>query len=419
MSSQQIAIIGSGISGLTAAHLLSRQHQVTLFEANDYIGGHTHTVNVELEKENLDVDTGFIVCNNRNYPNFLKFMRQLAVKLQKTEMSFSVRNDALDLEYNGHNLNTLFAQRRNLYHPGFYRLVLDILRFNRESKATLLSDKTAGQTLLQFVKDRSFSATFVNNYLLPMVAAIWSCSLAQAEKFPLGFFLRFFNHHGLLDIRNRPQWYVLKGGSHAYIKPITRPFAERIHCRSPVSAVRRRVDCVELDIKGTTRIFDQVILACHSNQALSILQDANDKETRILGAMAYQENDVILHTDQSLMPIRSAAWASWNFIAGGAANDEPPLVTYCMNILQGLHTKIPLLVSLNARHRIAPDKILQEFTYAHPVYSLESSAAQQDRASICGVNRTHFCGAYWYNGFHEDGVCSALDVTARFGESLS
>ncbi|MCG8414547.1 MAG: FAD-dependent oxidoreductase, partial [Pseudomonadales bacterium] len=341
MSAQRIAIIGSGISGLTAAHLLSRQHQVTVFEANDYIGGHTHTVPVELETEALEIDTGFIVCNNRNYPNFLKFMDRLDVKMQETEMSFSVRNDDLNLEYNGHNLNTLFAQRRNFLRPSFYSLVSDILRFNKESKAAVESDNNDQLTLLQFIESHGFGLNFRDNYLLPMVAAIWSCSLEQAGQFPLTFFLRFFHHHGLLDIKNRPQWYVLQGGSHAYIKPMTESFAQQIRLQSKVTAVHRADEAVELQVNGATETYDQVIFACHSDQALQLLRDPSEPETEILGALDYQANDVILHTDSSLMPSRPLAWASWNFIAGDVAKDEPPLVTYCMNILQGLKTPTP------------------------------------------------------------------------------
>ena len=418
MPPQHIAIVGSGIAGLTAAWLLSRQHRVTVFEANDYIGGHTHTVPVQLGTESLAIDTGFIVCNNRNYPNFLQLMRQLEVPLQPTEMSFSVRNDELDLEYNGHNLNTLFAQRRNLLRPRFYRLVADILRFNSAGKAALAAASGAQQTLHEFVASHGFSQTFRDNYLLPMVAAIWSCSLRQAGEFPLALFLRFFHHHGLLDIRHRPQWYVLQGGSHAYIKPVTRTFADRIRLCCEVTAVRRLATGIELGVDGRTERFDQVVLACHSDQALQLLQDPGRQEREILAAIPYQENDVILHTDRSLMPARALAWASWNFIAGAAADHEPPLVTYCMNILQGLSTTTPLLVSLNARHRINPARILRQFRYAHPVHSLQSSAARQRRGEICGVNRTHYCGAWWYNGFHEDGVRSAMDVAVRFGVAL-
>jgi len=418
MSPQKIAIIGTGISGLTAAHLLSRKHEVTVYEANDYIGGHTHTVPVEIDNASFMIDTGFIVCNDRNYPNFLKFMDKLGVAIKPTEMSFSVRNRTLNLEYNGHNLNTLFAQRLNFLRPSFYRLVRDILRFNEASKAAIAADTVKNITLDEFIASLGLGEKFRDNYVLPMVAAIWSCSVEQAGAFPLAFFLRFFQHHGLLDIKNRPQWYVLEGGSHAYIKPMTKPFHDRIHLNSPVQSVRRIENGVELEVAGQTRRFDQVIFACHSDQALRLLGEPSAAETSILGDMGYQSNEVILHTDASIMPKKSLAWASWNFLAGESANNEPPIVTYCMNILQGIYSTRPFLVSLNAGHKIAPDKILQTFSYDHPVYSLESVVAQNRREEICGVDRIHYCGAYWYNGFHEDGVRSALDVCQRFGETL-
>lgn len=418
MSPKKIAVIGTGISGLTAAHLLSRQHELTVYEANDYIGGHTHTVTVGDDEDALQVDTGFIVCNDRNYPNFLKFMDRLGVQLQETEMSFSVRNDDLQLEFNGHNLNTLFAQRSNLLSPRFIGLVREILRFNKLAKSALETRLDSDQTLIEFVNSHSFSATFLHNYLLPMVAAIWSCSLDQAGDFPLSFFLMFFNHHGLLDIRNRPQWYVLKGGSHTYIEPMTRSFAESIRLNAPVTRVLREPDQVLVESNGKSENFEEVIFACHSDQAMKLLADASATEREILGAIGYQANDVILHTDATLMPKRKLAWASWNFIAGTSESGDPALVSYCMNILQGLPEKTPLLVSLNARDRIDASKILGEFEYHHPVYTREAMTAQQRRAEICGHNRSHFCGAYWYNGFHEDGVRSALDVAERFGESL-
>lgn len=418
MSSQRIAIVGSGIAGLTAAHLLARKHDVSVFEANDYIGGHTHTVPVEMAGEQYEIDTGFIVCNDRNYPNFLKFMDQLNVSLHPTEMSFSVRNDSENLEYNGHSLNTLFAQRKNLLRPQFIRLVSDILSFNKASKAAIAQQQIEDITLDEFLAQQNLGDRLRLNYLLPMVAAIWSCSVEQAGQFPLAFFLRFFLNHGLLDIKNRPQWYVLKEGSHAYIAPMTDSFRDRIRLSSPVRAVTRDEASVSLTTAAGTETFDQVIFACHSDQALALLQDASDQENEVLAAIAYQDNSVILHTDVGLMPKRKLAWASWNFLAGETATHELPLVTYSMNILQGVQSPEPFLVSLNAKNKIDPDKILQEFVYAHPVYSATSSAAQARRNEICGHKRTHFCGAYWYNGFHEDGVRSALDVAKRFGESL-
>jgi predicted NAD/FAD-binding protein len=418
MSSRKIAIIGSGISGLTCAHLLSKNHDVAVFEANDYIGGHTHTVPVTVDGESFMIDTGFIVCNNRNYPNFLKLMDALKVEIKPTEMSFSVRNPARKLEYNGHSLNTLFSQRLNLFRPSFHRLVGDILRFNKASRAAIEAGDIEAISLDEFVAQQNLSDGFRENYLLPMVAAIWSCSLTQAGKFPLAFFLRFFLNHGLLDIKNRPQWYVLNKGSSSYIEPMTAGLSAPIKLNSPVERITRTEAGVELEVAGAVQQFDEVIVACHSDQALAMLDAPSLAETSILGELGYQENDVILHMDASIMPKKSLSWASWNFLAGQTQLNEAPIVTYCMNILQGIHSTRPFLVTLNARHKIDPEKILQEFRYDHPIYSQEAVVAQGRRSEICGTDKVHFCGAYWYSGFHEDGVRSALDVCARFGVSL-
>ena len=418
MKRQQIAIIGSGISGLTCAYLLHEQHEITVFESNDYIGGHTNTVEIEHLEQALQVDTGFIVSNDRNYANFLKLMSELGVALQPTEMSFSVTNKELNLEYNGHNVNTLFSQRRNFFRPNFYRLVFDILKFNKMSKALVGKDLDAQLTLGDFTRASNLSDTFKDNYLLPMVAAIWSCSLKQAEDFPIEFFLRFFHNHGLLDIKNRPQWYVVKGGSKAYIEPLTANFRQRIELKCPVTSVERTQSSITVNHAKGSSNFDQIIFACHSDQALALLSDPNEDEQTVLSGLSYQENDVILHHDDSLMPERKLAWASWNFLAGEQSANQPPIVTYCMNILQSLKSEIPLLVSLNARHKIDPEKILREFSYSHPVYSYQAIDSQSRRSEICGSDRIHYCGAYWYSGFHEDGVKSALDVASRFGKEL-
>lgn len=418
MSSQKIAVIGSGISGLTAAHLLSREHEVTVFESSDYIGGHTHTVPVELEGNSFQVDTGFIVCNDRNYPNFMKFMDQLNVNVQPTDMSFSVRNNTMDLEYNGHSLNTLFSQRSNLLRPYFYKLIGEILRFNKASKLAIEEGSISAIPLNEFVAQQQFSAVFKDNYLLPMIAAIWSCSADQAGNFPLEFFLKFFHNHGLLDIKNRPQWYVLEGGSSSYIEPMTAGFRDRIKLNTPVLEVTRTDELIKVLTTDSVEEFDQIIMACHSDQALNLLHQPTVNEELILGAMGYQNNDVILHHDESIMPRKPLSWASWNLLTGEDKSNEPPLVTYCMNILQGLNSPDPLLVSLNARHKLDPKKILREFSYAHPVFSTESMAAQKRRKEICGIDRIHYCGAYWYSGFHEDGVRSALDVCERFRITL-
>ena len=418
MEKQRIAIIGSGISGLTTAYLLHKSHEITLFEANDYIGGLTHTVKVAQGEQSYDIDTGFIVCNDRNYPNFLKLMDKLNIAMQPTEMSFSVRNNPLGLEYNGHNLNTLFSQRRNLLRPKFYRLIRDILYFNKAAKKAIEEGVAENITLDTFVNQQSLSDIFKNNYLLPMAAAIWSCSMEQAGEFPLQFFLKFFLNHGLLDIKNRPQWYAVKGGSKAYIDPMTSGFKDQIRLSTPVNSVVRDDSWIEVNHATGKETFDQLVFACHSDQALDLLKNASIEEKAILGELLYQQNDVILHSDASLMPKKSLSWASWNFLAGEQEHNDPPLDTYCMNILQGIASDQPFLVSLNARHKIDPEKIIGEYDYTHPVYSVAGMKAQSRRNEISGVGRIHYCGAYWYNGFHEDGVRSALDIGEKFGVSL-
>ena len=418
MDKQRIAIIGSGISGLTAAYLLHKSHEITLFEANDYIGGHTHTVKVAQGEQSYDIDTGFIVCNDRNYPNFLKLMDKLNISMQTNEMSFIVLNNPLGLEYNGHNLNTLFSQRRNLLRPKFYRLIRDILYFNKAAKKAIEEGVAENITLDTFVNQQSLSDIFKNNYLLPMAAAIWSCSMEQAGEFPLQFFLKFFLNHGLLDIKNRPQWYAVKGGSKTYIDPMTSGFKDQIRLSTPVNSVVRDDSWIEVNHATGKETFDQLVFACHSDQALDLLKNASIEEKAILGELLYQQNDVILHSDASLMPKKSLSWASWNFLAGEQEHNDPTLVTYCMNILQGIASDQPFLVSLNARHKIDPEKIIGEYDYTHPVYSVAGMKAQSRRNEISGVGRIHYCGAYWYNGFHEDGVRSALDIGEKFGVSL-
>lgn len=416
---QRIAIIGSGIAGLTTAYLLNRRNNITLFEANDYIGGHTHTVPVVTAGGEYGIDTGFLVCNDRNYPHFFQLLDQLGVERQPTQMSFSVRNDVLDLEYNGHNLNSLFAQRRNLLRPRFIGFVRDILRFNAAAKQIVADDRVGELTLTELIDRLKLGSMLKDSYLLPMVAAIWSCSVRQAGDFPLRFFLQFFLNHGLLDIKNRPQWYVIKGGSHAYVEPMVSDFKQQIRLQTPVHAVRRQQARIAVSTDRGTDYFDHVVFACHSDQALAILENPSARESDILGNLQYQDNEVILHQDASIMPDRPLAWASWNFLAGDSEAHALPVVTYCMNILQGLNTSEPFLVTLNPGNRLKPEKILRRFNYAHPVYSVASQAAQQRRHEICGQDRIHYCGAYWYNGFHEDGVRSALDVCKRFGESMT
>jgi predicted NAD/FAD-binding protein len=413
----KIAIIGSGISGLTCGYLLHQDHQITLFEANDYIGGHTHTVDVMRHGHTWPVDTGFIVFNDRTYPLFLTLLKQLNIPPQPTEMSFSVRNLLTGLEYNGHDLNTLFAQRSNLFRPSFYRLISEILHFNRLTKTDLANSTISQeQTLGEYLSQHHFSDDFCEHYILPMGAAIWSASLADMRQFPVCFFLRFFNNHGLLSIANRPQWYVIPGGSREYIAPLTEHWRDQIHLSEPVGKVQRFSDRVDIQTQQAGYQFDAVIFACHSDQALSLLADPSGAERDILGAIGYRGNQVTLHNDVSLLPKAQLAHASWNYLLD---DDQavPAIVTYDMNRLQSLIAPERFCVTLNT-DRMSPGSVIQQFKYSHPVYTQSAIAAQQLRASICGQNRTHFCGAYWYNGFHEDGVRSANDVCKRFGTTL-
>jgi hypothetical protein len=412
-----IAIIGAGISGLTAGYLLGARHRVTLYEANDYAGGHTATVDVELGGGGYAVDTGFIVFNDRTYPNFQQLLRRIGIAARPTEMSFSVRNEQSGLEYNGHSLNSLFAQRRNLLSPRFHRFLAEITRFNRLARQALAAGAaTAEATLGDFLRQHGFSEFFAGNYLLPMVAAIWSASLDDSRTMPLGFFLRFFNNHGLLQLADRPQWYVVAGGSRSYVPHLAASLAEtRLQC--PVQAVERTTAGVRVYSPAGVETYDEVILACHADQALAILRPAGAAEQAVLSGLAYRPNDVVLHTDTCLLPRARRAWASWNYWLDGRAA-APPALTYNMNILQGIEAPVTFCVTLNRGGAITPAKVLRRFTYAHPVYNAAAIAAQARRHEICGREHVHFCGAYWYNGFHEDGVRSALDVCARFGASL-
>ncbi|MBU2918881.1 FAD-dependent oxidoreductase [Psychrosphaera sp. F3M07] len=412
---KNIAIIGSGVSGLTAAYLLSKKHKVTVFEKAPQIGGHTATVDVEVAGEPFAIDTGFIVFNDRTYPNFLALLDEIGIKKQETEMSFSVHNCQTKLEYNGHNLNTLFAQRRNIFNPRFWLLIKEILRFNKLCKSIYKHQSFVEEyTLGEFLQDNNFSGYFSEHYILPMGAAIWSSSLEQMSRFQFRFFVQFFNNHGLLNIADRPQWFVIPNGSRSYLAPLCEPFKDNIVVNAEIESITRDSGVVQLHfLDNTIQTFDDVVIACHSDQALYLLGDANKDETDILSAMTYSDNSVILHTDINLLPKRKMAWASWNYQLTDNRM-KPASVTYNMNILQGLDTEHTFCVTLNQKYDIDPTKVLREFTYQHPVFTIASIKAQQQRNKICGQQHTHFAGAYWYNGFHEDGVRSAVEVAARF-----
>jgi len=413
---KNIAIIGSGVSGLTAAYLLSKKHHVTVFEKNNVIGGHTATVDIKKDGVAYAIDTGFIVFNDKTYPNYLALLDEIGIGKQATEMSFSVHNCQTGLEYNGHNLNTLFAQRRNLLNPRFWLLVKEILRFNKLCKSIFEQDVyLPGLTLGDFLIEHKFSPFFAEHYILPMGAAIWSSSLEQMEDFEFRFFVQFFHHHGLLNIADRPQWYVVPNGSRSYLQPLCQPFKDNIHLNANIIGITRNDNQIQLHFNKSeqSQSFDEVVIACHSDQALSLLSDATEDEVAILSNMPYSKNSVILHTDVSLLPDRKAAWASWNYQLSDDRS-KAASVTYNMNILQGLKSEDTFCVTLNQKQDIDPQKILREFVYHHPIFSSESIRAQQQRTLICGQQHTHFAGAYWHSGFHEDGVRSAVEVAQRF-----
>ncbi|HSA61765.1 MAG TPA: FAD-dependent oxidoreductase [Nitrospiraceae bacterium] len=418
----KIAIVGTGISGMVAAYLLHHDHEITVFEAADYIGGHTNTIDVTLQGRTYAVDTGFIVFNDWTYPNFIRLLKKLGVEWQPSDMSFSVKCERTGLEYNGTSLNTLFAQRRNLLRPSFYRMIRDILRFNRES-LELLTLPEPGPTLGSYLETHRYSKEFIDHYIVPMGAAIWSADHATMWGFPARYLVQFFKNHGMLSVDERPTWRVIKGGSQRYTEKLVAPFRDRIQLNSPVESISRFPGWVEIrtNLQGRdyrAMRFDHVIIATHSDQALSMLADPSPAEKDILGAIRYQDNEAVLHTDASLLPRRKLAWAAWNYHLLPAQPDRA-VVTYHMNRLQSLSAPHEFCVTLNHTRAVDRSKILRRITYHHPVYSPESVAAQRRYREINGVNRTSYCGAYWGFGFHEDGVTSALAACKPFGKDLS
>ena len=409
----RVAVIGSGISGLVSAYRLSGAHEVTVFESGSHVGGHTHTVDIEHGGRHYAVDTGFIVFNDWTYPNFIGLLDELKVAWQPSSMSFSVRCEQSGLEYNGTSVNTLFAQRRNLVSPRFIRMVRDILRFNREAPA-VLANPDSSLTLQDLITQGGYSRGFVEHYIVPMGAAIWSARPAEMLRFPARFFVEFFANHGFLSVDERPVWRVIQGGSREYVRRLTAPFASRIHTGLAVTGVQRQAQQVVLRLKdGSLRSFDSVIFACHSDQALALLSDPSREEREILGAIPYQANEGLLHTDTRLMPKRRLAWAAWNYHLP-ATPAERVTVTYNMNILQSPQAPAEFLLTLNRSADVDPSKVLGSYSYHHPVFTSAGVAAQKRRAEISGPRRTFYCGAYWSYGFHEDGVRSALAVVEEF-----
>ena len=415
----KIAIVGAGISGLTVAHLLHREHEIAVFEAGHYAGGHANTVRVDTPNETHHVDTGFIVFNDRNYPNFERLLARLGVPWQPSSMSFAVSDESGDFEYASTSANGLFAKRAHLAKPWFHRMLADVVRFQRAGRE-LLSAGDGGPSLGHWVEELGFSRHFIDRLIVPQASAVWSADPRQMWTFPARFLIEFFANHGMLGLRDRPRWRTVRGGSATYVEALTRPWREKLRLSAPVQAIHRHADHVVVKPRGgEEERFDEVVLATHSDQALRMLADPSDREHELLGAIPYQPNEAVLHTDPRLLPRRRRAWASWNY----HLLDEPPgktTVTYHMNRLQSLAAEREFCVTLNRTEAIDPDKVIRRISYAHPVYTAAGAAAQRRHEEISGAHtRTHYCGAYWGWGFHEDGVVSGLRVAERFGARLA
>ena len=414
----RIAIVGAGIAGLTCAHLLHPEHEITVFEADARPGGHTRTVAVETPDGVHHVDTGFIVFNDRNYPGFERLLERLGVASQPSVMSFSVSDGRGGFEYNGASANGLFARRSSVLRPSFHRMVRDLLRFNREAPA-LVGLNGSGPTLLDFLDEGGYSREFVERLIVPQASAVWSADPRELRHFPASLLAEFFDNHGMFGLSGRPRWRSVRGGSNSYVEALTAPLRERLRLGTPVARVERLPGHVEVTPAGGSgpERFDELILAGHSDQSLALLADPSPAEAELLGAIPYQPNDVVLHTDASLLPRRRRARASWNF----HLQDEPAArttVTYHMNRLQALDAAQEFCVTLNRREAIDPAQVIETREFAHPVFTHAALAAQRRWPEISGVRRTHYCGAYWGYGFHEDGVQSAVRVCASFGEKL-
>jgi predicted NAD/FAD-binding protein len=409
----RIAVVGSGIAGLGAAWRLSQAHEVVLFEAQDRLGGHTHTHRVVQAGRDYAVDTGFIVFNRHNYPLLSGLFDELGVESQPTTMGFSVQDAASGLEYNATSLDAMFCQRRNLLSPRFLRMVREIIRFYRESPA-LLEGEEAGPTLGDYLREHGYSPMFVRDHLVPMASALWSSPADRILAFPARYLVRFMANHRMLQVEGRPEWRVVRGGSSSYLRALERRWPVQVRLASPVRSVRRDEGAVHLRNDAGEEAFDQVVLACHSDEALALLADPSPDEREVLGAIAYQDNDTVLHTDARLLPRRRAAWAAWNAYVP-AEPGAACTVSYCMNLLQSLDSPDPFVVTLNRTEAIDPARILARMRYRHPVYSHASVRAQSLRNRINGQRRTWFAGAYWGFGFHEDGLRSGFEVADALG----
>ena len=420
-TSLKIAVVGGGVSGIVSAYLLQQKHQVTLLEHNDYLGGHTNTIEIKDGPDaGLAVDTGFIVLNDATYPLFQKFLSRLGVETRDTEMSFGFQCLQTGLVYAGNTLNGLFAQRQNLVSPSFFRFLLEISRFSKQARTDLETGAVPEVTLGKYLELGCYSRFMIDNYLLPMAAAIWSTPTLRAADFPAEAFLRFFKNHGLLSIRNRPQWKTVVGGSNSYVKAIQKTFPGEIRLNAGVEKIYRQADGVRLHfIDGHSETFDRVVIATHADQALRLLGDPNSEEERLLSPWEYQLNHTVLHTDSSLLPEQRSAWAAWNFTRESSVSDANPVyVSYYMNLLQGLSAERHYCVTLNRQQGVRTDSVIAEFDYHHPQYTFESLRTQKDLPTLNGANNSWFCGSYFGYGFHEDAVRSAVAVGKDFGVDL-
>lgn len=414
----KIAVIGTGIAGNVAAHYLNKSHDITIYESSDYVGGHTHTHQISLANEQHRIDTGFIVFNQKTYPNFVKLLKELNVDYQKSDMGFSVQNELTGLEYNGSSLNQLFAQRSNLFRPSFYRMIKQILRFNKES-LELLNSQNDSLSLGDYLDNNHYSKEFIHHYIIPMGAAIWSTEHNIMLDFPARFFVQFFHNHGMLSVSQRPQWFVIKNGSDSYVKPLVQQHQSQIRLSAKVEAIRRTQDQVYIKSSGREEeAFDYVFIASHSDQALAMLEKATSLENQVLSAIPYTNNEAVLHYDDNLLPKRKIAWAAWNYHLLKQKSKGVAL-TYNMNILQSLRSSKTFCVTLNNTNAIDDAKIIKKLKYTHPLFTINGIKAQKKHRDINGTKRTYYCGAYWRFGFHEDGVVSALKALEDFQRDIS
>ena len=410
-----IAVIGAGISGLAASYFLSRRHRVHLFERDRRLGGHTNTVVVETPTGSVPLDTGFLVHNDRTYPNLVRLFGELGVATRDSDMSFAVSCRQSGLEYSSRGANGFFAQRRNLVRPEHLALLGEIVRFNREAPALLGSPDGERQTLGEFLESRRFGEAFTQRYLLPMASAIWSASLDAIRSFPALTLIRFFDNHGLLSLTSQPKWKVVAGGSHAYIPKLLASLSGDIHEGAAIETVRRSATGVTITLRDRPSMaFDEVVFACHGDQVLPLLGDPSDRERDVFASFTTTTNVAWLHTDASVLPVQPRARASWNYLLAADA-EAPPIVTYDLNRLQGLTTREQYCVTLNPQGQIDDDRVLRRLVYRHPLYTGKATMAQRQWRDVSGVNRTHYCGAYWYYGFHEDGLNSAIRVASALG----